>query len=159
MPQPPVQLWRDAIMAADLDATAKLVGLVLACHATADGRARLSRGTLAGAASLGLSTVDRAVRRLEDGGLLAVVRAAPGAGRRVTNRYRAVIPNSPVLTLFPGDSYDGIASLTTRNSPAAVPVLERELEEPRARDTAANGHADMARTARREFMARLEARA
>jgi hypothetical protein len=154
MPQPPVQLWRDAILAADIDATAKLVALVLACYATAEGRARPSRAAIAAGASLDVRTVERAVHRLEHAGLLAVTRAGRGAGQAVTNRYRGVVPNSGTVPLFPVEPYERIAALSTSNSGAVPPELERELEEPRARDTA-----ELASAARRAFMARLEARA
>ncbi len=77
--------WRHELLAAPIDATAKLVGLALSTYMDGAGRAHVSRSTLARGCGLAdVSTVKRAVHRLEVAGYLGVDR---GGGHEVS-RYQ-----------------------------------------------------------------------
>lgn len=149
MPAPLVQRWRLEIRAAELDRTAKLVGLVLADYATAEGRAWPSRQTIAAAAGVCVRTVEAATVRLELAGLLEVERRS---GRGRTNRYQLTVKGAERAQQLRHNGTER-AQMTTKKGAAAAPELEGlELEEQRERASA------LARDARRAFMAGLEAR-
>jgi hypothetical protein len=83
--QHPVPAWRHELLAAPIDATAKLVGLALSAYMDGAGRAQVSRSTIARGCSLAdVSTVKRAVHRLEVAGYLGIDR---GGGQDVS-RYQ-----------------------------------------------------------------------
>lgn len=87
--------WRDAVRAAPLDRTAKLVALVLSTYFGArrltawPARARLARDC-----GLSVRSVEQAVRRIEAAGLLKVVRSTGG---RRSNLYAACMPEANEL--------------------------------------------------------------
>lgn len=82
--------WRIAIRDSGLDPTAKYVALTLETYMNGKGAAWPSRATLAANTGRSISTIDRALLRIEQAGYLKVKRSR-GRG---SNRYRAVIPNS-----------------------------------------------------------------
>lgn len=83
--------WERALLASDLDLTAKAVGLVIATHYNdRDGYARPGQATIAAEASLSsTATVRKALRRLSDAGLIAWTKVPGGAN---ASRYRLLIP-------------------------------------------------------------------
>jgi hypothetical protein len=82
--------WRIAVCESSLDATARLVALVLDTFMNGTGFAWPSRVSVADRAGLDVRTVDKAIARLERAGLLVVHRSR---GRNA-NRYHAALPNS-----------------------------------------------------------------
>ena len=81
-------IWRDAIGDSELDSTAKLVAYALSTFMDRRGVCWPGRAALAQRTSSGLTTVDRAVARLEKQRWLAVERAR---GRGRTNTYAALL--------------------------------------------------------------------
>ena len=80
--------WRLELRAAELDPTAKLVGFTLSTYMDGAGRACVSRSTLAAGCGLAdVSTIKRAVHRLEAAGLLGVDRG--GHQQHLPSRYQA----------------------------------------------------------------------
>jgi Helix-turn-helix domain len=123
--------WRDAIRASELDASAKLVALVLATYANATGECWPSKQTLYEGCSLSARVVDRAVLRLEETGFVDVKRSVG----RVVNRYFLRIPN-PVpeagVDPVPGSGVDhSQPRQQPRREPPPTPSEEQyEPEEP-----------------------------
>jgi len=89
VPSAPTQRWRRLVLELDLPASTKTVGLVLSVYVNAMGEGWPSRASLAHGAGVSMSTVVRAIARLELAGLLDVTRYR---GRTRTNRYRLVLP-------------------------------------------------------------------
>lgn len=109
--------WRDALASADVDATAAAVGLALLAYMDADGVCFPSKETIRRLVHVrDLRTVDRAVVRLADAGLLAVERTV---GRR-SNTYRATLPTPALQPGFAGRSGAAGDSLTPAGQPGFV---------------------------------------
>lgn len=131
--------WRIAVRESNLDATAKLVAFTLDTYMDRRGIAWPSRPSLATSSSLGVRTVDRALIRLENAGLIVVAR---GRGRR-SNLYCADVPNSvtdDTITGAPTVSETTLmVPLTTANSVSSdtrsrKEVVSRRSTADRARD-------------------------
>jgi hypothetical protein len=94
--KPTIALWRDSVCNSDLDSSAKLVALVISTYM---GKDRLtawpSRATIASAASLTVRTVERAIRRIEQSGLLKIVWSDGGNNR--PNLYAAAFPSGSAV--------------------------------------------------------------
>jgi hypothetical protein len=91
--------WRTAIRDSDLDPTAKHVALTLDTYMNRHGIAWPSRASLATGTGRTVSTIDRALRRLEHTGFLVVARSR---GKR-SNLYSASLPNSITRDTVAGD--------------------------------------------------------
>ena len=132
MPAPPA--FRAAVMAAAIDPTAKLVGLVLAAHMDGKGMAQVSKGRVGVAAGLEAKAVQRAVRRLEAAGLLEVKTVA--GGRHVVNRYgaRNGVPGDPVSAAMPLiETGSRGTPKTPKTGSRGTPVIEVLEEQTRTR--------------------------
>jgi DNA-binding transcriptional MocR family regulator len=112
--------WRVAVRDSNLDPTAKHVALTLDTYMNSRGLAWPSRATLAEATGLSVRTVERALKRVSQSGLIIVIR---GRGR-TSNLYRAnlrssdtdVATNGPVVA----SQTTVVASQTTRSSDTHV---------------------------------------
>lgn len=80
--------WRKAVLAGDLDPTAKLVALAIGAYMNRAGYAYPSKQTVADGCGLSVRAVDGAVNRIEAAGLLDVQRSTG----RSANGYQATIP-------------------------------------------------------------------
>lgn len=114
--------WRIAVRESSLDATAKHVALTLDTFMDKRGLAWPGRQTLAEATGYAVRTVDRALVRLEQAGLLTVKR---GGGRR-SNRYCAV-HNRPVDNSLAATLTTRAATLTTSSSLVSDTRSRKEL--------------------------------
>jgi hypothetical protein len=84
--------WIKAVLKSDLDQVAKLVACAIGAHMNRYGQARPSKATLARLCSSGVSTVDRAVRRLQAAGWISF---EPSNGRHA-NEYQGHLEPEPV---------------------------------------------------------------
>ena len=83
--------WQRAMRdSPELDATARLVGFVLATYMDKDGRCYPGQARLAEGIGRSVATVRRGLRTLEAAGFLVTQRG----GRGTCNRYRGVIPRT-----------------------------------------------------------------
>lgn len=97
--RPFMHVWRQALCEADLDATAKLVGFVIATWMRPDGTgAYPSRRSIGERASLGERAVDRAIKRLEDSGLVAVSHSKGRSSNTYTAQLTASLGTVSVKT-------------------------------------------------------------
>lgn len=76
------------LYSADITANAKLVYVVIQSHVDDRGTAYPSRETIAAEAGLSVATVKRAVRELQQIGVVAAVPRRDRAGRQASNLYR-----------------------------------------------------------------------
>jgi len=97
--------WRHSVCQSELDPTAKLVAFVIACHMDGEAHSWPSRETIAKEASSHVRTVERAIKRVEDAGLL-YVQHSPG---RIVNHYYITPPN--------GDTHDAVTPTAKPTSP------------------------------------------
>jgi len=135
-PLPPAWvLWQRELREAGLDPTAKLVGWCLSTYMDGAGRAQVGRTTLARSCGVSMSTVRRALGRLERSGLVAVDH---GGGADV-NRYQvrstggwpAPPPGSP-MTPLPGSPVS-LGGVTHDPQPGSPMTPERKGLKTKAR--------------------------
>jgi hypothetical protein len=88
--KPRLAVWRDAVCDSSLDRTTKHVALVLSTNMNARGYAFPSREEIARKGSLGLRTVDRPLRELEQNGFLQIEHSRGHS----SNRYQAILPST-----------------------------------------------------------------
>jgi DNA-binding transcriptional regulator YhcF (GntR family) len=126
--------WRIAIRESDLDAIAKHVALTLDTYMNRRGLAWPARATLAAGTGRAVSTVDRALTRLEQAGFLV---AARSRGRR-SNLYCASLPNSSaeetVADALTAALTSSTASLGRSNSPPSAALSRKEAVRSRTPD-------------------------
>jgi hypothetical protein len=134
--QPPRQSnlidWRHSICQSELDPIAKLVAFVIACHMDGGGHSWPSRQIIAKEANSHVRTIERAIKRVEDAGLLCV-QHSPG---RHVNHYYITTSNSgagaavePPLTAALGPPLKPpTAALGTSNSGAGAALNSKEIE-------------------------------
>jgi hypothetical protein len=113
-------VWRKAIRESDLDSTARLIAYTLSTWLNGKGRAYPSREEIAAGAGVGVTTVDRALRRLEEAGFLDVERTRGGGygDNKCTNTYRVLLPvkaSQRCRDEWPGDG------VTASNRPSHLP--------------------------------------
>lgn len=82
--------WRNAVMAAELTPTTKLIAHTIGAHMNAVGKAWVSAKTLGDESGTSRRTVQRRVPDLERAGLLLVLHTRG----RESNTYRAVLPTA-----------------------------------------------------------------
>jgi hypothetical protein len=137
--------WRVAISNSGLDGTAKLVAFVLDTWMNSSGFAWPAVETIANRCDLHERTVQRAIRRLEQAGLLLVV-YSPG---RTSNRYQAVSANpgtragvtsEPTLAGVPPQPWQRSAPTLAGAPPKAV---KKPSKKPLRRGAGAPAHAEV----------------
>jgi len=130
-----VPAWRQELRRTTLDPTAKLVGLVLSTYMDGAGRAQVSRSTLADGCAVSVSTVLRAVRRLERAGLLGVDRA--GRLQHLPSRYQARsrggVPATPDSRGSTGATPNGSQGWQILG-PGVAPVTREDLRSSEGQD-------------------------
>lgn len=109
----------------EIGATAYAVYSVVAMHADRDGRCWPSIGRIAAIAGVGRRTVQRAIERLVDAGLIEVERRRTAAGGCRSNLYRVCPPRAPVSPVTP----PGVTSDTGEVSPATPPGVTDDTGE------------------------------
>lgn len=124
---PVIAEWRNAIRDSDLDATAKLVALVLSTYMNSAGECYPARATLAKNCRCAVRTVERAVTRIESAGLLDVSRTA---GRGHSNRYRASVKG------VTGDAFSGKKRRHQRPEKATPDAVKGDTGDARKREKA-----------------------
>jgi DNA-binding PadR family transcriptional regulator len=87
-----VAVWRDAVRDSELDATAKHVAMTLSTWMNGHGACYPSRHSIAAGCSISLSSVDRALRRLEEASWVEIEHTV--GGKRRTNSYAAFLPQT-----------------------------------------------------------------
>ena len=92
--------WGHAVGKADLKPTTKLIAYAIGVHMSVEGRAELGRARIGSyAGGVGITAVKRHIARLEEAGLIVVVR---GVGKGNVNTYRGQIP-AHLLMLIEGE--------------------------------------------------------
>lgn len=118
---PPIAGWRNALRDSDVDAEAKLAGLVLSTYANKSMTAWPSALTIAAGASRSERTIRKALKELEASGFISVQHSK---GRNV-NRYYLTTPTvhekhgSPLPTMhdMPGSDGSTVNGTTPNHEP------------------------------------------
>jgi DNA-binding transcriptional MocR family regulator len=123
--------WRDEVRDSDLDATAKAVGLALSTRMNRHGMCFPSKERIATDTGLSARTVDGAIDRLEQRGLLDVSRSRG----RSSNRYTAVstpreLPGSeaPTPQELPGNPATAAPQPRSKEQPTPQELPPKAIE-------------------------------